>query len=202
MNKGIFITVEGIDGSGKTTQAKKIKEFFEKKNRKVILTKEPGGTKLGAKIREILLHEDMNPVSEFLLFASDRKEHVDKVILPHLKEGYIVISDRFHDSSVAYQGFGRGVPFDFINYVHRNVMGMLLPDITFIFDLPPAVGLGRLEEKDRIERAGVEFLTRVRNGYLSIAKTSNRFVVIDADNDEQSIWNEVEKQLRGGVINV
>ena len=195
MGKGILITVEGIDGSGKTTQALKIKELFESKDKKVIFTKEPGGTKLGLKIREILLHEDMNPMSEFLLFASDRKEHVENLILPSLESGYVVISDRFHDSSVAYQGFGRGVSLDFIEHVHNKVLGGVLPDLTFIFDLPPSRGLERLHSKDRIERAGVEFLTRVRSGYLSIAKTSDRFVVINANRDKEIVWKDVEKEI-------
>ncbi len=197
MNKGIFITVEGIDGSGKTTQALKIKEFFESKGRKVILTKEPGGTGIGMKIRKMLLNDDMDPVSEFLLFVADRKEHIQKCILPSLKEGSVVISDRFHDSSIAYQGFGRGVSLDFIQDVHDEVLGNFLPDLTFIFDLSPLKGLGRFDEKDRIERAGVEFLTRVRNGYLSIAQTSGRFVIVNADRDEQSVWNDVQRELIG-----
>ena len=195
MSRGVFITVEGIDGSGKTTQALKIKKFFESKGEKVVFTKEPGGTNLGIKIREILLNEDMNPVSEFLLFASDRKEHVQNLIFPSLKSGCVVISDRFHDSSVAYQGFGRGVALDFIEYVHNRVLGGVLPDLTFIFDLHPSKGLERLHSKDRIERAGLEFLTRVRNGYLSIAKTSNRFVVIDANRDKEIVWKDVEKEI-------
>jgi len=195
MGKGVFITVEGIDGSGKTTQALRIKKFFESKDKKVIFTKEPGGTKLGMKIREILLHEDMNPMSEFLLFASDRKEHVENLILPSLKSGYIVISDRFHDSSVAYQGFGRGVALEFIEYVHNKVLGGVLPDLTFIFDLAPSKGLERLHSKDRIERAGIDFLMRVRNGYLSIAKTSDRFVIIDANRDKEVVWRDVEKEI-------
>ena len=195
MGKGVFITVEGIDGSGKTTQALRIKKFFESKDKKVIFTKEPGGTKLGMKIREILLHEDMNPMSEFLLFASDRKEHVENLILPSLRSGYIVISDRFHDSSVAYQGFGRGVALEFIEYVHNKVLGGVLPDLTFIFDLPPSKGLERLHSKDRIERAGIDFLMRVRNGYLSIAKTSDRFVIIDANRDKEVVWRDVEKEI-------
>jgi len=201
MSRGIFITVEGIDGSGKTTQALRIKEFFESKGRKVIFTKEPGGTKLGKRIREILLHDDMNPVSEFLLFASDRMEHVQNLIAPSLKSGYVVISDRFHDSSVAYQGFGRGVSLDFIEYVHSKVLCGVVPDLTFIFDLAPSNGLGRLHSRDRIERAGIGFLTRVRKGYLSIAKTSKRFVVIDASRDKEIVWKEVEKEiLKRGLI--
>ncbi len=201
MSRGIFITVEGIDGSGKTTQALKIKKLFETKGRKVTFTKEPGGTKLGAKIREILLYEDMNPVSEFLLFASDRKEHIQSLILPSIESGRVVISDRFHDSSVAYQGFGRGVSLEFIEYVHDKVLGGILPDLTFIFDLPPSKGLERLHSRDRIERAGLEFLTRVRNGYLSIAKTSDRFIVIDAGRDKESVWKDVEEEiLKRGLI--
>jgi dTMP kinase len=195
MDKGIFITVEGIDGSGKTTQALKIKEFFELKGRTVIFTKEPGGTKLGKKIREILLNDEMNPVSEFLLFASDRKEHVDNLIVPELKKGHVVISDRFHDSSVAYQGFGRGVSLDFINFVHSNILGNIVPDLTLIFDVLPEVGLHRLSSRDRIERAGIDFLRRVRRGYLEMAKTSNRFAVVDANRNIEAVWETVKNEI-------
>lgn len=195
--KGLFITFEGIDGSGKSTQAMLLKDRFNQLDRPVVFTKEPGGTPLGKKIREILLNDNMNPVSEFLLFAADRKEHAKKIIIPSLADGKIVISDRFADSSVAYQGFGRGVPIDFISFVHQNILSGLKPDLTFIIDILPEIGLERLAERDRIERGGMDFLNKVREGYLELARADKRFVVIDGtavlEKVANSIWEFISR---------
>ena len=191
MKKGIFITLEGIDGCGKTTQAKALKSFLEEKGFEVLLTREPGGSSIGPEIRNILLNKDMNPVSEFLLFASDRKEHVKGLIKPALNEGKVVISDRFCDSSLAYQGYGRGVSQDFINYVHNFILEGLLPDITLLFDVSPEVGLKRIRVSDRIEREGLKFLEKVRKGYLEIAEKEERFVIINGERRME----EVEKEM-------
>ncbi len=191
MKKGIFITLEGIDGCGKTTQAKALKSFLEEKGFEVLLTREPGGSSIGPEIRNILLNKDMNPVSEFLLFASDRKEHVKGLIKPALDEGKVVISDRFCDSSLAYQGYGRGVSQDFINYVHNFILEGLLPDITLLFDVSPEVGLKRIRVSDRIEREGLKFLEKVRKGYLEIAEKEERFVIINGERRME----EVEKEM-------
>ncbi len=196
MGKGIFITLEGIDGCGKTTQAKILKKFFEKKGFEVVLTREPGGSSIGPEIRNILLSRNMDPVSEFLLFASDRREHIKGLIKPALDNGKIVISDRFCDSSIAYQGYGRGVPLDFINYIHRFILEGVLPDITLLFDVSPETGLKRIRVSDRIEREGIAFLEKVRNGYLEIAEKEKRFVIIDG---EKAI-SEVEKEMLRKVI--
>ncbi len=187
MRQGFFITVEGIDGSGKTTQAKLLKKYLESEGFEVVLTKEPGGTPLGSHIRKILLTQDMNPLSEFLLFASDRAEHVKNLILPSLKQGKVVISDRFSDSSLAYQGYGRGVSIEFINFVHSKVLSGISPDLTVLVDIPPKVGLKRLHNLDRIENGGFDFLKRVRNGYLNMAKQNKRFVVLDGTKDKEYI---------------
>lgn len=187
MRQGFFITVEGIDGSGKTTQAKLLKKYLESEGFEVVLTKEPGGTPLGSHIRKILLTQDMNPLSEFLLFASDRAEHVKNLILPSLKQGKVVISDRFSDSSLAYQGYGRGVSIEFINFVHSKVLSGISPDLTVLVDIPPKVGLKRLHNPDRIENGGFDFLKRVRNGYLNMAKQNKRFVVLDGTKDKEYI---------------
>ncbi len=191
MKKGIFITLEGIDGCGKTTQAKALKSFLEEKGFEVLLTREPGGSSIGPEIRNILLNKDMNPVSEFLLFASDRKEHVKGLIKPALDEGKVVISDRFCDSSLAYQGYGRGVSQDFLNSVHNFLLEGLLPDITLLFDVSPEVGLKRIRVSDRIEREGLKFLEKVRKGYLEIAEKEERFVIINGERRME----EVEKEM-------
>ena len=196
INNGIFVTIEGIDGSGKTTQARFLKEYFENEGLDVVFTKEPGGTLLGKRIRKILLTEEMNPTSEFLLFASDRREHIQKLILPSLKAGKVVISDRFHDSSVAYQGYGRGVSLDFINYVHGEILGNLLPDITILVDVLPQIGLSRLRDIDRIEGAGLKFQEKVRNGYLKLAKQNQRFFIVNGTGTKKKVRDEIIRIVR------
>ncbi len=193
MKNSIFITLEGIDGSGKSTQAQFLKRYFELEGFEVVLTKEPGGTALGEKIRNILLTEEMNAVSEFLLFASDRKEHVRKLIIPSLKKGRIVISDRFADSSLAYQGYGRGVSLEFINSVHNTILDNLKPDITFLLDALPEVGMNRIHKTDRIERTGIEFLDRVRSGYMKMSKSDERFFVVDGTQNRKKVRQDIIK---------
>jgi len=187
----MFVTFEGIDGSGKSTQAKILKEKLEESGYKVILTKEPGGTPFGELIRNILLNFDMDPYSEFLLFASDRRHHVKNLIIPKLKEGFIVISDRFHDSSVAYQGYGRRVPLDFISKVHKEILEGIEPDVTILVDVPVSIGINRLKSKDRIEKMGVNFLENVRKGYFELAKENKRFVVVDGTLKIETIANTI-----------
>ena len=200
--KGLFITFEGIDGSGKTTQAILLKNRFSKMHYPVVLTKEPGGTALGEKIRKILLNEDMNPLSEFLLFASDRREHIERVIRPSLLDGKIVISDRFTDSSLVYQGFGRGVSLNFIKQVHQYILEGLKPDLTFVIDVPIAVGIERIHKKDRIEKEGIDFLKRIRKGYIEISKLDERFVMVNGTDAPEKlndfIWKVVLRRLENG----
>jgi dTMP kinase len=188
----MFITIEGIDGCGKSTQALILKEKIAIRcGVGVVLTGEPGGTTVGSIVREVLLNKDMDNVTEFLLFAADRNEHIKSLIRPSINNGIIVISDRFLDSSVAYQGFGRGVSLDFINYVHNFITQGLKPDLTFIVDVEPEVGLRRLKKTDRIENGGLEFLRRVRNGYLELFKKEKRFVLIDGNNNVDRVSEDV-----------
>lgn len=190
----MFITFEGIDGCGKSTQAKLLYEAIKENNIPVILTREPGeGAEVGEIIREMLLNVDMDITTEFLLFASDRNEHFIKVIMPNLNSGKIVISDRFADSSVAYQGFGRGISVEFINFVHDYITSFKKPDLTFLIDINPLVGLNRLKKYDRIERSGIEFLEKVRSGYYEIAKKEKRFVIVNGERDIEVIHKEVWK---------
>jgi dTMP kinase len=193
----MFITFEGIDGSGKSTQAKRLAERIGK-DFSVLLTWEPGYTHIGETIRSILLNKDMDIRTEFLLFASDRNEHFQKVIMPNIKKEVIVISDRFADSSVAYQGYGRGLDIDFINYVHNSITNGKKPDVTFLIDVSPEAGIARLKKFDRIEQEGIIFLQKVREGYLKIASQDARYEVINGEKsvDEigEEIWNRFLKR--------
>ncbi len=173
MSKGLFITFEGVDGCGKTTQIKLLKEYFEKQGKTVLLTREPGAKGLGVKLREILLNYDgeVSPNCESFLFLADRAQHIDTIIKPAVERGEIVLCDRHTDSTVAYQGYGRGVDLDRINMLNDIATSGMKPDLTFIFDIDIETSMSRVgKEKDRMESAGVEFFKRVREGYLNIAK--------------------------------
>lgn len=190
----MLISFEGIDGCGKTTIAKAVYERLSNLSMKVLLTKEPGDTESGKYIRDILLQKNnaLDPLSEFLLFATDRRLHVKEVIIPHLRENYVILSDRFMDSSVAYQGYGRGVPISFIESVHKEILNGVRPDMTFLFDLPVSISLSRLKDKDRIERYGEKFFARVRKGYLTLArKEENRFIILDGKKSVETLADEV-----------
>ncbi len=178
--KGFFLTLEGLDGSGKTTQARLLARFLREKGIRVRLTREPGGGLKG--VRDLLLEgEALSPEAEYLLFSADRAEHVRKVILPALEEGYWVISDRYLDSSLAYQGYGHGLPLPWLLEVARRATSDLKPRLTFLLDLPPEEALGRVATPDRLERTGLEFFRRVREGYLRLAEAEpERFRVVDA----------------------
>ncbi|WP_298630688.1 dTMP kinase [uncultured Thermus sp.] len=178
--KGFFLTLEGLDGSGKTTQARLLARFLREKGIRVRLTWEPGGGLKG--VRDLLLEgEALSPEAEYLLFSADRAEHVRKVILPALEEGYWVISDRYLDSSLAYQGYGHGLPLPWLLEVARRATLDLKPRLTFLLDLPPEEALGRVATPDRLERTGLEFFRRVREGYLRLAEAEpERFRVVDA----------------------
>jgi len=189
---GFFITFEGIDGCGKSTQAKILKENLEGLGFDVFWTKEPGGTDVGERIRDVLLNFDgeIDPLTEFLLFASDRNTHIKRII-EEIGRGKIVISERFKDSSVAYQGYGGGVSISFIEKVHREIT-LLDPDITFLLDISPRESLRRVRDLDRIEKRGVNFLERVRNGYLILSKMyPERIYVIDGSRSKEEIGEEI-----------
>ncbi len=189
---GFFITFEGIDGCGKSTQAKILKKNLEGLGFDVFWTKEPGGTDVGERIRDVLLNFDgeIDPLTEFLLFASDRNTHIKRII-EEIGRGKIVISERFKDSSVAYQGYGGGVSISFIEKVHREIT-LLDPDITFLLDISPRESLRRVRDLDRIEKRGVNFLERVRNGYLILSKMyPERIYVIDGSRSKEEIGEEI-----------
>lgn len=191
----MFITFEGIDFCGKSTQVELLKNYFERKGKSVQVIREPGGTEISEKIRDILLDKKNNKMfmeTELLLFSASRAQLVREKIFPFIKQGEIVISDRFHDSSTAYQGFGRGLPIDSVLNVHKLAIGETIPDITFIIDIPVEVAVKRKSEKthqelDRIEVSSNDFFEKVRNGYLTLAKNEKRFRVIDGTQSIETI---------------
>lgn len=183
--KGLFITLEGIDGSGKSTQAARLKERLEAAGWRVVHTREPGGTALGRVIREQFLASgaaEIDPITELLLMAADRAHHVETVIRPALERGEAVVCERYTDSTEAYQGYGGGVPLDAVRRVNELATGGLAPHLTFLLDLEPAQAVRRWSRgPDRVESRGEAFYRRVREGYLRIAEACpGRVRVIDA----------------------
>lgn len=199
MKKGLFITFEGADGCGKTTQQLKAAEYLDEKGYDVIVTREPGAKGLGEKIREILLNYDgeVSDKCESFLFLADRAQHVDIMIKPAIESGKIILCDRYTDSTAAYQGYGRQQNLDRINMLNDIATGCLKPDLTIVFDIDVETSMKRVgSEKDRLESAGIEFHNRVRNGYLELAKQEpNRIKVIDASKSIEEIHEEVKKVI-------
>lgn len=199
MSKGLFITFEGADGCGKTTQQLLAGKYLEDKGYNVLITREPGAMGLGEKIREILLNYegDVSDKCESFLFLADRAQHVDIMIKPAVQEGQIVLCDRYTDSTVAYQGYGRQQDLDRINMLNDIATSSLKPDLTIVFDIDVETSQKRVgKEKDRMESAGIEFHNRVRNGYLELAKLEpERIKVIDASKTIEEIHEEVKTTL-------
>ena len=195
MTRGLFITFEGADGCGKTTQIELLDKYLKENGRRTLLTREPGAKGLGVKLREILLNYDgeVSPQCESFLFLADRAQHVDCIIKPALKEGTFVLCDRHTDSTVAYQGYGRGLDLDRINMLNDIATGGLKPDLTIIFDIDVETSMKRVgKEKDRMESAGVEFFNKVREGYLAIAKKEpDRVKVIESSDTIENIHKKV-----------
>jgi len=206
MNSGLFITLEGGEGAGKSTSLAFVREFLEQAGRRVVVTREPGGTPLGEKIRELLLHgrENMDVDTELLLMFAARAEHLVRVIRPALADGACVVCDRFTDATYAYQGGGRGVPEARIRILEDWVQQGLRPHLTLLLDIPVAQGLGRAGQRsapDRFEREKIDFFERVRNRYLAAAASEpQRIRVIDATRDipqvQAQLRNALEKVLR------
>ena len=192
--KGHFITFEGIEGCGKTTQIKLLAEALRKGGHETVLTREPGGTTIGERVRSVLLdsaHQSMAPIAELLLYAAARNQHVEEVILPALNAGKTVLCDRYADATTAYQGAARDIDPKILSDVHAIATEGLWPELTVLLDLPAEAGLARALDRnrkdedaakeDRFEREALEFHERVRSGYLAIAKSEpTRFAVIDA----------------------
>jgi len=198
--KAKFITLEGIEGSGKTSSLKSITDLLDKKNISYVVTREPGGSSIGKELRAILLdpETEISPEVELLLMLSDRKDHVEKVILPNLEKGNWVVSDRFMDSSIAYQGGGRQLGKKLIISL-SEYLNLPQPDLTLLFDLPVETSLSRVKargELDRFEKEELEFHKRIRNTYLDLAKNnSNRIKIIDSSEKIESMLNNVKQAI-------
>jgi len=199
----MFISFEGIDFSGKSTQLELLKDYLVDHNKKVEILREPGGTEISEKVRRILLdnkNEKMFAEAELLLFSASRAQLVREKIRPYLQKGIYVISDRFLDSSTAYQGYGRGIPIEVVMKVHDLAIGDTVPDLTFFIDIPVGIANERKKKKskvklDRIELADIEFYNRVRSGYLEIARKEERFKVIDGTQTIETIQNQIISEL-------
>ena len=201
----MFITLEGIEGSGKTTQLPHITGYLESRGVPCCATREPGGTVIGAKIRSVLLNPEsrgMEPLTELFLYVADRIEHVHKVILPALDSGKSVVCDRFLDATTVYQGYVRGLDTALIQRLHRLISDRLTPDLTLLFDLPAEIGLARAwrqiengnrtGEETRFEKEALAFHEKIRAGYLDLARREpDRFCIIDAAKNESAVKNDV-----------
>lgn len=192
--KGLFISFEGIEGTGKTTQVKFVFNYLRGKGYRVIQTEEPGGTAISRRIRELLLSPDsqgMDPVTELLLYNASRVQHLNELIVPALTSGEIVVTDRFCDSTVAYQGYGRGIDLDLIDSLDKISTGGLRPDITILLDIEVETGLRRnreIHKNDRLEKEDISFHQKVREGFQKIAEREpERMHVIDCSGSIESV---------------
>ena len=199
----LFITFEGIDGSGKTTQLRLLHEVLQKQNIPTVVAREPGGTEVGEAIRQILLHsgtQDLKPLSELLLYYASRHQNLCHNILPALERGQWVLCDRYADASLAYQGYGRGLDLNFIEQLNQAVVGQRLPNLTFLIDLDPTMALtrarqrnqGRVVDEGRFEMESLNFFERVRQGYLTIAKDHpDRFRIVSGSLSIEEAHQEI-----------
>ncbi len=205
----MFITLEGIEGSGKTTQMQQLSTYVENRGHSCVLTREPGGTALGEKIRTILLDpasSELVPTAELLLYMADRAQHINTLIKPCLAEGKIVLCDRYFDATVVYQGFARGLDTGFICDLHRLILDDLKPDMTFLLDLSPRIGLARAWKQldngtrsgteSRFEEETISFHEKVRAGYLELARRQpERIRVVDGSQDKKQVQVDIRDAL-------
>jgi dTMP kinase len=196
--QGTFITLEGPEGAGKTTQLKLLSKWLEEQNIEHVITRDPGGTALGKPIRRILLNSDtpVHPVTELLLYEADRAQNVSEIILPNLNEGKVVFCDRYIDSTIAYQGYGRDIDRKLIDLLNEIATQGLRPQCTILFDIESSAGLARLHPSghDRLEREAIEFHQKVRNGYLELAKQDpKRWRIIDAAGPMSVVQEELRR---------
>jgi dTMP kinase len=205
-----FITFEGGDGSGKTTQLKALEGYLTERGKSCIATREPGGTSLGNLIRQVLLEVGKQPITsptELFLYLADRAQHIHEVIIPAIKQGKVILCDRHTDSTLAYQGYGRGIDLGLLRSLNDIASQGIKPDLTFLFDCPVEIGLSRTAQRqsqaitgagreDRFEREKVEFHERVREGFLELARAEpHRFRIIDATRSVEEIAREIENVI-------
>ncbi len=199
MSKGYFITFEGGDGCGKTTQLGLVEKYLKDKSYEVVTTREPGGQKLGLQLRQILLHYDgeVSSTCELFLYLADRAQHIDTVVRPALEKGFVVLCDRHTDSTLAYQGYARGLDLERLKTLNNIATGGLKPDLTLLYDVSSEVAQTRVgKEKDRLESEGMEFHEKVRQGYLSIAEEeSARIKVLNANLGIEGVFEQTLKQI-------
>ncbi len=201
-NIGKLISFEGLDGCGKTTQLQKTEAWLKKEGYDVLSTRQPGGTYIGRQIREILLnpdHQELQPESELLLYLADRIQHIQEVILPAKAAGKIVLTDRFHDSTVAYQGYGRGLDLKIYDAIVQKCIKPYVPEMTFLLDISTQTIATRLavREKDRLDSESIEFFDRVAKGFQNLAATeSQRYFCLDANKDIELVHNSIISVLQ------
>lgn len=207
LKKGLFISFEGPEGSGKSTQIKLLNEYLKKKGYNVVLTREPGGTKISENIRNVLLspeNKEILPETELFLYAAARIQHIGEIIKPALNKGSIVISDRFHDSTTAYQGYGRNISLDYIEKIHKLSLKDTIPDITFVLMVDVRLGIKRARNKsekgkkqfkggDRIEQENIEFHKQVIKGYYEIAEKEKDRITIIPENTIKNVHKKIIK---------
>jgi dTMP kinase len=205
----MFITFEGIEGTGKTTQITRVKEYFEAQGREVFLTLEPGGSRIGKELRKMLLHvdsKDIAPTAELFLYLADRAQHIAQVIKPELEAGKVVLCDRFADSTVVYQGYGRGLDTSVLQQLNEVAVDGLWPDLTVLLDIDPEIGLkratlrnleeGKAKEEGRFEAEHISFHNRIREGYLTWAAINHkRIKVANADGTPDEVFASIKRHI-------
>lgn len=201
----MFITFEGGEGTGKTTQINILKKYLEDQGLEVIITREPGGVISAENIRAVIFDNEIDPITETMLYAAARREHYIKKIKPALDAGKIVICDRFIDSSIVYQGIVRGVGIDLVENINKYAINNVEPDLTIFFDLDPETGLKRVslrnEQMNRFDKESLDFHLKVRKGYNLLSKTRNRFVLIDASKSIEDVTKQIINIMKiSGVV--
>ena len=193
---GLFVTFEGVEGAGKTTQIALLRDTLQEAGNSVCVTREPGGDAVAETVRRLLLEEEMVPRAELLLFLAARAQNVESVIRPHLAGGSVVLCDRYIDSSIAYQGHARGIGRDIVFHLNSFAIDGLVPDVTILLDLPPEIGLARQTDRNRMEAEALEFHERVRKGFLLEAENNPaRFFVLDATRDVLALQSAIRERV-------
>ena len=208
MHNGFFITFEGGEGSGKSTQIKLLYKYLELNNYQVTLTREPGGTTIGEQLRTILVQgsvDKINSITEALIFLAARSDNWEKVIKPALDNNNIVICDRFQDSTIVYQGICNNISIDLLNNIYKQITNNIFPNRTYLIDIDPLVGLQRSlnhnNKEIRFEKKSIEYHKKIRDAYLKIARSNNRYLIIDGNLPIQTIHNIIVQDIKNSLFN-